>query len=189
MFYVPGRTPAQIMVSEMETGQVEFKSEAPTGEYSYRVAGRFSDNYLDGVMTWLSSVYSEGCDVRFLRLEDRGVEEASRTPFYGTYSNIRYGQDSGDMVGSELLLVPTARGATGIFTSYEDGFFMLAMTETRVTIDQIQFDLETGDSKHHCVGTFSRSNLKLKCNGAAVRSNANPVSLSKKKSLSAVLAK
>jgi hypothetical protein len=67
--------------------------------------------------------------------------QTSKTKVAGVYSNLRYSQEGGDLLGMELLVVPSATGYTAFVQIAEGGAPYTAVVPVAVAGSQISFTL------------------------------------------------
>jgi hypothetical protein len=86
----------------------------------------------------------------------------------GIYSNLSYSKESGDLLGMELLIVPSGRGPETAYSVFvqiaEGGAPFSAVVPLTVTDTKIEFALPRGGaySGEHFVGTFKGGELVVR---------------------------
>lgn len=142
----------------------DFDSEHITGKFrtfSTDVGNR-NDNRKEGIHDSNSDRKKDFRDsdaereqVRFQKLE------ISPSPFGcgGLYSNKEYIEESGDVYGDEMLLIPTSRNVFGAF-SYDGGEISYSFI-TSIQDNTFEFEITTSGVKRKFSGTCSQNKVKI----------------------------
>lgn len=89
--------------------------------------------------------------------------EPSAGSIGGLYTNVKYVEDAGDLVGAELLLIPYCNGFIGAFTPYEGvPGNIYALIKPQVSGNNLQFAIKTNKGMEHFSGTIKSSQIMLK---------------------------
>lgn len=95
------------------------------------------------------------------------IEEKWLTPEYasfaGLYSNVKFVEEAGDLVGAELLLIPQSDGLGGILTLYEGvPGNIYALTNVQIKNRTISFAIVTSEGTQNFTGQLSSANIVIK---------------------------
>jgi hypothetical protein len=86
----------------------------------------------------------------------------------GIYSNLYYNKEGGDLIGMELLILPSGHGPEPAYSVFvqiaEGGAPFSALVPLKVTGAQIEFTLPPGGTydREHFIGTFKRAELVVR---------------------------
>lgn|GEM_PF-6839609 len=105
------------------------------------------------------------------------------------YSNVKYVEEGGDLVGAELTLIPSAAGDMGIFTSYENDRLPYAVGNIVRTKDAIRFTVRTQNGEESYQGELSPQKITLRRNDAEADPEQKPMVLVKTKGVADILTK
>jgi hypothetical protein len=156
-------------------GKVSFKFEEND-------LARFDGDINDGITGKFS--YSDGrtFETHLTRVQDKWLTQ-EHAIFAGLYSNVKFVEEAGDLVGAELLLIPQADGLGGIFTLYEGvPGNIYALTNVQTKNRAISFAIVTSDGIQNFTGQLASDNIILR---RVVKESpeSEPIALPKRKKL------
>lgn len=157
----------------------------PDGEVSFQFEDNnqvtFEGNLKDGVITGKFS-YSEGSSfkTRLTRVEEKSFTQEYAV-FAGLYSNVKFVEQAGDLVGAEILLIPQANGLGGIFTLYEGvPGNIYSLTNVQIKNRTISFAIVTNNGVQNFIGQLSSDRIIVNRVGSE-RPEPEPITLPKRK--------
>jgi len=150
----------------------------PNGDFSFslledkRLVAKF-EGRIDGNIRG-SFVYADGHTITATLDEVRPEWFEQETASYaGVYSDVKYVQEAGDLVGTELLLIPQANNLGGSLTVYEGvPGNIYALSDVRLSGRTIQFSIVTGTGIEKFSGQLSSDKIILE-KREAVESNSS----------------
>ena len=150
----------------------------PNGDLSFnlvedeRSVARF-EGRLDGNIRG-SFVYADGHTITATLEEVRQDWFQQETASYsGVYSNVKYVEEAGDLVGTELLLIPQANSLGGSLTVYEGvPGNIYALSDVRLSGRSIQFSIVTSTGLKKFSGELSSDKIILE-KSETVESNSS----------------
>ena len=131
--------------------QIEDKDRARfDGDINAGIAGKF--------------FYSNGrsFEAHLTRIEEKWLTQEYAV-FAGLYSNVKFVEEAGDLVGAELLLIPQADGLGGILTLYEGvPGNIYALTNVQIKNRAIRFAILTSEGIQNFTGQLSSDNIIIR---------------------------
>ena len=127
-----------LYVQMTANGGLHFASEPGVGDVGYEFIGRITTFGLLGDL--YTTRKSRG---RVERIGRASVElqRLPRRAMIRAYSNMKYNEESGDLVGTELLLISGAGTKAIIYTSSEGGFIPYAAYDLSISRDWLRFKI------------------------------------------------
>ena len=162
--YVP---PGPVKLSEVKintNGQLTFRSDAAFGDVVYEFSGLVSQARIQGTIRRIRPKSVEDAEELILnRLNMNYAIGDNNAKVSGMYSNVKYIEESGDLVGKEVILIQTSEGLAGILTSYEgEPSDPYALTNAEVSGKSLRFAIQTRNGTENYEGLFSANRIKLK---------------------------
>jgi hypothetical protein len=108
--------------------------------------------------------YSNGrsFETHLTRVEEKWLTQECAV-FGGLYSNVRFVEEAGDLIGTELLLIPQADGLGGILTLYEGvPGNIYALTNVQMKDHTIAFAIVTSRGIENFAGELSSDNIVIR---------------------------
>lgn len=147
--------------------QITFQTE-PDAEIVTKFSGTLEQNNLNGVFTSyrtslgnLEYVLESNVSLQRIHLDTKSICDYKVT-YCGKYSNIKYNEDSGDLNGEELVIIPhQSKGYSVIFTSYSEGGMPVAAKDFKVDENKITFFIERDESLIKYTGSIKNGRLIL----------------------------
>ncbi len=143
----------------------------------------------DGMRGWFLSIDegSEEKDLSENSIEDEIIfkkvsDDILESNVGGYYSNVEYNEESGDLGGLKLVLIPTETGFFGAFSSFEGTPYPQAVT-VRSDANKFWFDVKDDVGTQRWEGKFTRDGLELIPVGDRIADDVEPELLLKKQSL------
>jgi hypothetical protein len=85
-----------------------------------------------------------------------------RTRVTGTYSNLHYNSEAGDLLGMELLIIPSKAGYVACVQVAEGGVPFVAVVPFSVSGVQVQFTMPASYGGQRITGSFTGTKLVLR---------------------------
>lgn len=190
--YMPPENLELTLVEVSPTGHVTFRSGVGFGDLVYRFNGRLSSDVLEGEIRISrarpGSNETVGSVPVSLRRLAQPTEAARASHLGGVYSNVEYIEEGGDLVGDELILIPTDTELVGIFSSYENEMLPYATIDLKLPASTIKFKTRTAAGEESYEGVVSPdSTVILKRTDANADPDAEPIELNRIKRVAAIL--
>ncbi len=154
--YVP---PNNLDIRNLELkpeGSISFETEKGLGDLHYKFSGQIINDSLEGTID-LFSLRPFKANVTLRRIDTNRLKQPE---FYGLFSNVEYIEESGDLVGDELIILPISNDLFGIYTSYENGMISYA-TKIKRDGNSIKLNIQTEDGVLSFSGFLSLGELRL----------------------------
>lgn len=186
--YLPPSMRKLSAISLEPTGHISFRVDGAVGELAKKFSGQLNQSGFKGTLQTSqngrkSSETAAQIEVSFFKVDTDRLPPAQAGAIYGLYSDKEYNRESGDLVGADLILFPSATGIQGIFTSYEDGMIPYAILNAKYSRKKIEFGIEAMEGKEHYSGSVLPKFVKLNRDDAQANPKGDPWVLPKKSSL------
>ncbi len=166
----------------------DFDSEHITGKFRFlsKDGGNQNDNRDELIGNINSNIVSnrkptdraESERIRFQRLDILPSPGCQG----GLYSNREFNKESGDMIGAEVLLIPTSGKLFGVYTS-GNGDVSYAF-ETQIKDNKFEFEITRKEQKPKFLGVCSQNKINISYVGDGVDIREKPLALLKRQELS-----
>jgi len=97
----------------------------------------------------------------FIGFATAALAHESHLRVTGTYSNLRYNGEAGDLLGMELLIIPARSGYVACVQVAEGGAPFVAVVPISVSGTQMQFTMPASYGGQHITGSFTGTKLVL----------------------------
>ena len=174
--------PANLTIRQITRGpkgEITFETERAIGDLYYKFVGRIVEERFEGVFESTNSRTSTKASTTLRRLDRSLLKKGENS---GLFSNVEYVEQGGDLVGSELIVIPFLDNLTGIYTSYENEMTPYA-TKIEQNGDKISFHLQTGEGIERFDGKLSRNEVRLDYSAADGTREVEQIVMPKKKDL------
>jgi hypothetical protein len=174
------------------TGHLSFHSDVGVGGVAYSFDGQVNTNELRGIIHTTrdqpsSNEEISNCEVLLRKVDVQFLNESQMSNISGLYSNVEYSAEGGDLVGDELILLPTNGELTGIYTSYENEMIPYLALNITQSGEQIRFKVNTGSGEESFHGFKVTKMIKLWRDDLNADQEAEPIVLPKKRPLLNIL--
>lgn len=143
---------------------------------------RFDGMINDGLTGKFSYLNGRSFEAHLTRIEEQWLNQ-NYAAYAGLYSNVRFVEEAGDLVGAELLLVPLATGLGGSLTEYEGvPGNIYALTNVQMKDGSIAFAVVTHNGLRNFNAELSSDKVVIK-RTANQNIEPNPLLLTKRKNL------
>lgn len=175
------RRPAVLDLTNVEVsqnGRITFRTKADLGSVIYRFEGNQTPDAITGRFDSIPADADTNTDETpittdpvLLEKVTLAVHKPQSRDFSAVYSNVRYVEKSGDLVGEELILFWRGNQPRGIFLMYEgEQMDPLAISDVSFSGASLKFRVVTVGGELSYAGTFSGDRLRLRRTDA----NATP---------------
>jgi len=182
-------------VEVSETGRITFRTKMDFGNVIYRFEG---DQGPNGITARIDSIGADAetdetpitTDPVLLEKVTLSVQKPQSRDFSAVYSNVRYVEESGDLVGEELILFWHGNEPRGIFLMYEgEQMDPLAISDVSLSGPNLKFRVLMLGAELSYAGTFSRNRLQLRRTDANASADFSRMILFRKGSVRSVFEK
>ena len=182
-------------VEVSETGRITFRTKMDFGNVIYRFEG---DQGPNGITARIDSIGADAetdetpitTDPVLLEKVTLSVQKPQSRDFSAVYSNVRYVEESGDLVGEELILFWHGNEPRGIFLMYEgEQMDPLAISDVSLSGPNLKFRVRTVGGELSYSGTFSGNRLQLRRTDANASADFSRMILFRKGSVRSVFEK
>lgn len=187
ILYMP---PNNLEIPKLEitsAGSINFQSDVGLGGKSYSFNGQIISKSIQGEFDLLSGSHSDGKTTKFKTALQK-IDLSSLNDMYGLYSNVQYVEEGGDLVGEDLILIPSNKKMSGVFTSYENEMIPYAI-DVKQQGNKMKFNINTRNGEQNFQGLISSEKFNFWRNNVNDDPETKPVTLIKKQQLSDFLVK
>jgi hypothetical protein len=143
---------------------------------------RFDGNMKAGITGKFFYSNGRSFETHLTRIEEKWLTQEYAV-FAGLYSNVKFVEEAGDLIGAELLLIPQADGLGGILTFYEGvPGNIYALTNVQFKNRTISFAIVTGEGIQNFTGQLSPDNITIR-KVVSKGPEPDPIALPKQKKL------
>lgn len=182
VLYMPPNNLEIPKVEITSIGGIIFQSDVGLGGKFYSFKGQINSSSIDGEFSLLFDSDLDGKTAKFKTTLQK-IETPSLKDIYGLYSNVRFVEEGGDLIGEDLILIPYNKKISGVFTSYENEMIPFPII-FKGREDKIKFSIKTRNGEQSFQGLISSERFnfwRINVNGNA---ETNPITLTKKQQLS-----
>jgi hypothetical protein len=149
-----------------EAGQLVFHSPPAQGDVVYEFDGSVENNGIRGRIHTHAASEQEGTDsvvnIEFQRVSSTDNTGTGIGDYGSVYSNIEYVAEAGDVVGTELVLLPTPEGLGGCMTVCEgEPAGPYALINAQVSGKTVRFTIQTEDGPEQYQADLSTADVRL----------------------------
>ncbi len=167
MIYTPIRSLKIINLNHFKETQISFQSEVDAG-IVIKFLGTIDQHGIKGVFTTYRELlgrleYISKNEATLQMIRSKTDSGCGTTQLYcGKYSNVKYNEESGDLNGEELIIIPSlAETYHVVFTSYLEGGMPMVVDELRVQENKIAFIVKRTEGVFRYAGSLRNSRLIL----------------------------
>jgi hypothetical protein len=161
--YLPPGTLAVTQDARGAGGDLSFRTEPGIGGAVYGFAGAAGEEGMTGTLRVVHPGRSHEPVALPLTLERVPDAAIGGAGVWGRYADVRFNEDTGDLDGMEVVLLPTRRGAAAAYTSFDDGHATYGARATVGEAGAVAFATVTPSGPLRCSGTLDGTVLALSC--------------------------
>jgi hypothetical protein len=178
--YKPPGLRKLIAITLDQSSNLSFRSEG--GPVIYSFSGQVKPDGIEGTfqVTRDSSENLGEVNVSLQKIELQKRGRDMGAGIYGMYSNEEYNEDSGDLTGADLILIPNSNQLLGIFTDYENGMIPYTILNPKYSGGKIEFEIDRPSGKEHYSGPLSTERVILRRDDSQANPEARSRTLTKK---------
>jgi hypothetical protein len=193
VLYLPPELLSITKLNLTSSGQLTFQTTGTAGEITYSFSGQVSSDDIRGkfLTERKGRTVSEKLNEAEVVLQKIDLENVAKHPIAGLYSNMRYHEESGDVVGAMLILIPREKGIIGTFTPYDGSLTPYAIYNVQYSDKnkRLVFEIEKQGGKEPYSGAVSAGSVRIKLSDSKAFPNATTLILPKRKSLIGIFSK
>jgi hypothetical protein len=192
--YMPPDNLKLLEVKLSSTGKLTFRSDATLGEMIYLFDGQVTSNGIRGTFHFTQNQSpinkkTGSAEVVLQKLETQSLSKERAEGISGLYSNVKYNEEGGDLVGEDLIFIPLKKGLAAILVSYENEMLPYAAVSILRSGNEIRFEIHTEAGVETYVGSVSTEKIVLRRSDSDAVSEAESIILFKKKEWFGILTK
>lgn len=182
----------ELHMKTISSDQITFRSETALGGIIYSFDGQFISNSIRGNL-YIKRIRPSAKEnvsrtsITLRKLDAHTSNKGGGVNISGLYSNVKYNEEGGDVVGEELILIPSEEGFEGIFTSLSNEMIPYLITNIVQSGNALQFDVCTGSGEETYRGTLLPQKVMLKRDDVNTNPDAEQILLFKKRDLFDIL--
>jgi hypothetical protein len=186
--YMPPGLRKLISITLDQSSNLAFRSEA--GSVIYSFYGRIKPGGIEGTFQVIQDSYENRGEVNvFLqKIELQRIGREMGAGIYGLYSNVEYNEDSGDLTGADLILIPNTDQLLGIFTDFENEMTPYTILNPKYSEGKLEFEIDRPNGKAHYSGPLSTKRVILRRDDSHANPKARSRALTKQGAISTIFA-
>jgi hypothetical protein len=163
--YMPPEVLKLSIVKPDQSNNLSFRSNAGFGDAVYEFNGQINQTGIRGTMAqkYPNPASNNTFNVVLNRFDASPLGENRNFKINGMYSNVKYIEDSGDLIGKELIFISTSNGFVGILTSFEGvPTKPYALVDVKLIESNLQFSIRTNNGVENYNGKISNNRIAIK---------------------------
>jgi len=191
--YLPPELISITKLSLTSSGQLTFQTTGTSGEIIYSFSGKISSDNIKGrfLTERKGRTISEKLNEAEVELQKIDLEKGTKHPIAGLYSNMRNHEESGDVVGAMLILIPREKGIIGVFVPYDGSLTPYAIYNVQYSDKnkRLVFEIEKQGGNEPYSGVVSARSVRIKLSDPKAFPYAETLILPKRNSLTEIFSK